>query len=65
MPRSELARYCKEREERVRRAYARGEATAYEAQYWACLTALAAYRDEVGGVPHRALLRRVTPPRRG
>ncbi len=59
---TELARSFKEREERIVRAYQRGQATPYEVQYWACLTALAASKSELGTVSSGELLRRVRPP---
>ena len=59
---TELARCFKEREERILRAYQRGQATPYEVQYWACLTALAAYKSELGTVSSGGLLRRLRPP---
>jgi hypothetical protein len=58
----ELARCFKEREERIVLAYRRGETTASEVQYWACLTALAAYKGEVGTVSSPGVLRRLRPP---
>ena len=58
----DLARRFKEREERVVRAYQRGQATAYEVQYWACLTALAACKEELGTLSSSTLLRRLRPP---
>jgi hypothetical protein len=58
----ELARCFKEREERVVRAYGRGQATPYEVQLWACLTALAAFKTELGTVSSSGVLRRLRPP---
>jgi hypothetical protein len=59
---SELARVFKEREERVLRAFQRRQATAYEVQYWACLTALAACKSELGTFSPNSVLRRLHPP---
>ena len=58
----ELARPFKEREERVVRAYRRGQATPAEVQLWACLTALAAYKAELGTVSSGTVWRRLRPP---
>ena len=58
----ELARCFKEREERVVRAYQRGQATASVVQYWSCLTALAACKAELGTLSSSGLLRRLRPP---
>jgi len=58
----ELARCFKEREERVVRAYQRGQTTPYEVQYWACLTALAAYKRELGTISSGGVLRLLRPP---
>ena len=57
----QLARCFKEREERVLRAYQRGQATPSEVQYWACLTALAACQGELGAVSPHGILRRLWP----
>ena len=57
----ELAQCFKEREERVLRAYRRGHATALEVQFWACLTALAVCKGELGTLSHPTLLRRLLP----
>ena len=56
-----LAASWKEREERVLRAYHRGQATPHEVQYWACMTALAVCKGELGAASP-GLLRRLLPP---
>jgi hypothetical protein len=58
----DLAGPFKEREERLVRAYRRGQATPAEVQLWACLTALAVYKAELGTVSSSTVLRRLRPP---